>query len=76
MAALAVAEQLRAGDLRERGDLKWLADDPDCPDLLRLSALMEEVGEVAWCLQDGLTAGMRAELIHVAGIAIAWASVA
>lgn len=47
------------------------AATPDCPDVLRLSALVEEVGEVARCLQDG-TGDLCGELVQVAAVAVAW----
>lgn len=71
----AIREQQTALELKNSGRLPFVADDPDCPDLLRLSALAEELGEVARCLHDGGD-GLRRELIQLAGIALAWITVA
>jgi hypothetical protein len=65
-------EQARARYLRDSGRFPYVASDPDCPDVLRLAALMEEVGEVARILHDG-EGDLRAELIQVAGVAASWA---
>lgn len=46
-----------------------------CPDMLRLTALMEEVGEVARCFNDGEIEGcreLRDELVQVAAVCVAW----
>jgi NTP pyrophosphatase (non-canonical NTP hydrolase) len=40
--------------------------------LLRLSVLMEEVGEVATAIQNGDDANLREELIQVAAVAVRW----
>jgi NTP pyrophosphatase (non-canonical NTP hydrolase) len=57
-------------------------DGPRSNDLLRLAALVEEVGEVAHELtydQEGnpeeRAARLRAELIDVANVAVTWASI-
>lgn len=71
-ARLAVQAQSYAEFLKEEGRLKFLADDPDCPDLLRLAALTEEVGEVARCVHDGNTSDLAIELAQTAGVALAW----
>jgi hypothetical protein len=75
-AEAAVREQMRAAALRDVGSLRFVADDADCPDVLRLAALIEEVGEVARCVHDGEVSNLRGELIQVAGVALAWASIA
>lgn len=75
-ATLVLYEQQTAAVLRERGKFPHLADDHDCHDLLRLSALMEELGEVARCVHDNDRESIRKELHQLAGVAIAWASVA
>ena len=64
------AERERVADLRESGLLLATADEPDCPDVLRLAALVEEVGEVARAIHDG--EDPYAELVQVAGIALGW----
>lgn len=70
----AVDAQTAAFEKREKGELRYLADDPDCPDLLRLAALAEELGEIARCLHDG-EGDLAAELSQLAGIALAWGSI-
>ena len=50
--------------------LQWIASRPDCPDMLRLAALVEEVGEVARALHDG--GDVETELVQVAAVAVAW----
>lgn len=69
----AIAAQTRALELKREGVLRYLADDSDCPPMMRLAALMEEVGEVARAMHDG-TGNLHAELVQVAGVALAWAS--
>ncbi len=71
-ASLAIQAQTYAAAMKESGRLKFLADDPDCPDYMRLAALMEEVGEVARALHDGDREGVARELSQVAGVALAW----
>ena len=65
-------EMLRARDLRDIGDIPYVASDPDCPDMLRLAALVEEVGEVARALHDGDERALALELVQLAGVAVAW----
>ena len=50
--------------------LAWIASDPECPNELRLAALVEEVGEVARAFHDGK--GLETELVQVAAVAVAW----
>lgn len=69
----AVAAQSDAAAKKKAGELRYLADDPDCPDLLRLAALTEELGEIARCLHDG-SGDLLTELSQIAGIALAWGS--
>ena len=65
--AIAV-ERERARDLRDRGVLAYVASE-----VLRLAALVEEVGEVARCLHDYADlASLRLELVQVAGVACSW----
>lgn len=66
-----VMEQTR---IHEGQLLEWYADDDECPDVLRLAALAEELGEVARCVHDEI-GDIRGELIQLAGVAIAWASI-
>ncbi len=63
-------ERDRQEQLHADGTLPWICSQPDCPDVLRLSALMEEVGEVGSALLgDG---DLRTELVQVAAVAVAW----
>jgi|HubBroStandDraft_6_1064221.scaffolds.fasta_scaffold506625_2 hypothetical protein len=41
---------------------------------MRLAALAEELGEVARCVHDG-EGDLHGELIQLAGVALAWATV-
>jgi NTP pyrophosphatase (non-canonical NTP hydrolase) len=70
----AVDAQTLARYKKEQGMLEWVASDKDCPDLMRLAALMEEIGEVARHIHDGHNEGVKEELAQVAGIALAWHS--
>lgn len=70
----AIRAQTEALALRESGHLEWLADDPRCPNLIRLAALTEELGEVARALQDDDAEQISTELAQLAGIALAWMS--
>lgn len=73
-ARLALAAQADAIERKQAGRFRYLADDPDCPDMMRLAALTEELGEVARCLHDN-EGDLALELAQLAGIAIAWASI-
>jgi len=64
------AERRRQEDLWVNGRLEWIASVRDCPNELRLAALVEEVGEVAKAFHDG--EDVRTELVHVAAVAVAW----
>lgn len=67
------AERLRQERLRNDGKIRYTVASPDCPVVLRLSALIEEVGEVARCLNDGEGDRRLAdELVQVAAVAVAW----
>ncbi len=66
-------ERRRQEQLYRDGVLPMIASRPECPDELRLAALMEEAGEVGRAiLGDG---DLRTELIQVAAVAVAWAEV-
>lgn len=71
-AALAVDAQLRAAHKKADGGLRYLADDPDCPDHMRLAALGEELGEVCRALHDDDHEQLALELAQLAGVALAW----
>lgn len=70
--ALVDNERDRQEELRRDGALEFTAASPDCPDLLRLSALVEEVGEVGRCFNEAETERLTNELAQVAAIAVAW----
>ena len=73
-ARAAVDAQTAALAHKTNGRLRWLADDPDCPDYMRMAALAEELGEVGRALHDGDRDGLQTELHQLAGVAIAWAT--
>lgn len=60
----------------EHKHLGWCScADPATPTEYRLAVLAEEFGEVAMALNElrvGSPADLRAELIHVAAVAVAW----
>lgn len=68
----AIYAQERAEEKKERGELRWLADDPDCPNFMRLAALGEEFGEACMALHDGEPEQLAVELTQLAGVALAW----
>lgn len=68
----AVLAQAYALEKHVRGELEFTADNPDCPDLLRLAALTEELGEVARAVHDHDIDALEAELSQLAGVALAW----
>ena len=71
--ALVNGERDRAETLRVQGRLTWTSADPGCPDLLRLAALTEELGEVARAIHDNHPdSELMAELAQVAGVAVGW----
>ena len=65
-------ERARQEELRREGSLEYTAADPDCPDVLRLAALVEEIGEVARALHDADFDNLAEELVQVAAVAVAW----
>lgn len=68
----AIRAQQEASEKKERGDIRWTADDLDCPDVMRLAALAEELGEVARCVHDDDRGNLHRELMQLAGVALAW----
>jgi hypothetical protein len=48
------------------------ADRTDTANLLRMAVLTEEVGEVARAVMERDRDGLRAELVQVAAVAVAW----
>ena len=65
-------ERARAIELRDAGRFRFVASDADCPDHLRFSALVEEVGEVARALHENSPDDLLPELVQLAGIACGW----
>ena len=70
---LIAVERARAVELRDDGRFRYVASDPDCPDVLRLTALVEELGEIARALHENSPDDLLPELIQLAGIASSWA---
>ncbi len=69
---LALVEQERAQQEVQRKGLP-LASDPALPWPLKLSALVEEVGEVARALNDDVAPiWLQTELVQVCAVAWAW----
>ena len=69
--ALIASERARAVELRDAGRFRYVASDADCPDHLRFTALVEEVGEVARALHEN-SPDLLPELVQLAGIACGW----
>lgn len=76
------AEIRRQESLARTGDIAWSAGQRwrklgdgsfEIAPAERLAVLIEEVGEVARCINEGLP-GTYTELIHVAAVAVAWAT--
>jgi hypothetical protein len=71
-------ERARQEVLREDGKFPATCADPSRPDTAKLPVLIEEVGEAARALceaggaTDVQSAGLRAELVQVAAVAVAW----
>ena len=74
-------ELIRQEKLKAAGKFKYTAADVECPDLDRLAALMEEIGESATASmeerstatpRDEKPSSLRKELIQVAAVACAW----
>jgi hypothetical protein len=64
------SERCRQVQLRTEGRIPWSCADPLVSPGERLAVLVEEVGEVARALNDGV--GLRDELVQVAAVAVAW----
>ncbi len=73
-AMAALEAQAYARSMRDAGRLRWVADDPDCPDVMRLAALTEEIGEVARAVHDDNAENLALELHQLAGVALAWSA--
>jgi len=66
-------ERNRAEERQANGELDYTFARRDCPDILRLAALMEEVGEVARAIHDGANSIVIGdELLQVGAVAVAW----
>ena len=66
------AERTRQELLHSSGVLSWVASAPECPELLRLAALVEEMGEIGRAIQDCDNSQLAQELKQVAAVAVAW----
>jgi hypothetical protein len=64
---LGLAKRDAGTDWRSCADPTMRGGDP-----MRLTVLVEEVGEVARAVLEGDTASLRAELVQVAAVAVAW----
>jgi hypothetical protein len=72
--ALATVERHARGVVQRRRDAGLPTCGDNCPEMAKLSALMEEVGEVARALHDGAhRLQLRDELLDVATAASLWA---
>ena len=70
---LVLDERARQEKLYATGELDWIASRPECPNDLRLAALVEEIGEVARAYQNGAEGkDLQTELVQVAAVALAW----
>ena len=68
---LVAAERDRQEFLFYSDAIPMVASQPNCPDELRLAALIEEVGEVGRTFfADG--GDLKTELVQVAAVAVAW----
>ena len=67
-------ERWRQEDLRAADVLDWTCAHPRVTGDRKLAVLVEEVGEVAAALHEftGDPADLRAELVQVAAVAVAW----
>ncbi len=70
----AISCQQAALQLRIDGTLAFVADDADCPDIMRLAALAEELGEVARAIHEDDLDALALELSHLTGVALAWSA--
>lgn len=64
-------ERQRQQELLEIKKIPWDTSDPVIPTAMKLSVLVEEVGEVARAILE--ESNLREELIQVAAVAVAWA---
>jgi hypothetical protein len=69
---LVADERDRQELLVREGSLVYTAAHANCPDVLRLAALVEEVGEVARAVHEGDLENLAVELVQVAAVAVAW----
>lgn len=71
-----VRQEQKGNDRRALGEWEWkTCADPTLDPCAKLAVLMEEVGEVAFALNEervGKEANLREELTHVAAVAVAW----
>lgn len=72
--ALITAERTRQRDKWNKPH-DWGTGDcssPDVASIVKVAVLTEECGEVARAVLDKDNAGLRAELVQVAAVAVAW----
>ncbi|EMF80899.1 hypothetical protein LEP1GSC188_3109 [Leptospira weilii serovar Topaz str. LT2116] len=69
-----ILERIRQESLREEGKFKYTAATPCLREELKLSILVEEVGEVAKCLNESQhgTHALEKELIQIMAVCLAW----
>lgn len=70
--SLVNCELRRQNDLQEQGKFTYVAYDKECPLIVRLAMLTEEVGEVARAIQELDEQNLKEELVQIAAIAISW----
>lgn len=66
------AERIRQEELKAAGKFVYTAADPECPDVTRITMLVEEIGEVARAMQNNDLDNLKEELTQVAAITFAW----
>ncbi|EMN90374.1 hypothetical protein [Leptospira weilii] len=69
-----IEERFRQEALRRKGKFKYTAASPHIREELKLSILMEEVGEVSKCLNENKFGSpeLEKELIEVMAVCLAW----
>lgn len=65
-------EILRQQQLQSEGKFTYIAYDKECPLIVRLAMLTEEVGEVARAIQELDESNLKEELVQIAAIAVSW----
>jgi NTP pyrophosphatase (non-canonical NTP hydrolase) len=70
--ALVNKEIRRQLNLQKEGKFTYIAYDKECPLIVRLAMLTEEVGEVARAIQELDESNLKEELVQIAAIAVSW----